>query len=101
MTLSGWATRSDASPLLAPGSDLRLLPAALILTAGCDVLRDEGRAYADRLAALGLPVVDRFEPGLIHAGLNLFHSLLYPAASRRVESIVESVARAFRAAWTA
>jgi acetyl esterase len=96
-----WWRHPDASPLLAPDQDLRLLPPTLVMTAGCDVLRDEGRAYADRLAALGVPVVYRLEPELIHAGLNLFNSPFYPDASRRVEPVVESVARAIRAAWTA
>jgi acetyl esterase len=91
----------DASPLLAMGKDLRLLPPTLVMTAGCDVLWDEGQAYADRLAALGVPIGYRLEPELIHAGLNLFNSLLYPDASRCVEPVVESLARAIRAAWTA
>jgi acetyl esterase len=95
-----WWRHPDASPLLAPDKDLRLLPPTLVMTAGCDVLRDEGQAYADRLAALGVPVVYRLEPELIHAGLNLFNSLLYPDASRRVEPIVESLAHTIRAAWT-
>ena len=91
----------DASPLLASDKDLRLLPPTLIMTAGCDVLRDEGQAYADRLATLGVPVVYRLEPELIHAALNLFNSPFYPDASRRVEPVIESLARAIRAAWTA
>src|SRR5262249_32309709 len=89
----------DVAPLRAGDEDLRLLPPALILTAGCDPLRDEGRASAARLGALGVPVVYRLEPEMTHACLNLFNSPLYPDASRRVEPVLEALTRAMRDAW--
>ncbi|MCX5122108.1 alpha/beta hydrolase [Micromonospora sp. NBC_00362] len=58
------ASRAPASPLLAP--DLHSMPDALIVTAEHDALRDEGDAYAYRLARAGARVVHRQEPGLVH-----------------------------------
>jgi acetyl esterase len=42
------------------------LPPALILTAEFDPLRDEGKAYAERLRASGVPAIYRDYPGQIH-----------------------------------
>jgi acetyl esterase len=52
------------SPLRAPS--LRGAPPALVLTAGCDVLRDEGVAYAERLRADGVEVHHTEYPGTVH-----------------------------------
>ena len=56
------------SPLLA--EDLTGLPQAYIAVAGFDVVRDEGEAYARRLAQSGVPVALRRHEGLIHSFVN-------------------------------
>ena len=58
-----------ASPLRAPS--LAGQPPTFIVTAGFDPLRDEGKAYADRLRAAGVDVVYREYPGQIHAFVSL------------------------------
>jgi acetyl esterase len=60
-----------AHPLLA--SDLSNLPPAYITVAHFDPLRDDGRHYAERLQAAGVPVVFRDEPQMVHAWLRARH----------------------------
>jgi acetyl esterase len=62
-----------ASPLRAPS--LAGQPPALVVTAGFDPLRDEGRAYADRLRQAGVDVVDHEYPGQIHAFVSLTRAI--------------------------
>ncbi len=47
------------------------LPPALVLTAGLDPIRDEGRAYAGALIAAGVPTVFREAVGNIHGFCNM------------------------------
>lgn len=58
-----------ASPLRAPS--LAGQPPTLIVTGGFDPLRDEGKAYGDRLREAGVDVVHREYPGQIHAFVSL------------------------------
>jgi acetyl esterase len=69
--LGSEADKTDlrASPLRAPS--LAGQPPSMIVTAGFDPLRDEGRDYADRLRAAGVEVVYREYPGQIHAFVSL------------------------------
>ena len=58
-----------ASPLLA--LDHSRLPAAHIVTAGFDPLRDEGKAYADALTAAGVATTYRCYDGMIHGFITM------------------------------
>lgn len=71
------------SPLLA--KDLRGLPPTVLLTAGLDVLHDEGAAYAARLREAGVPVSYLQYATMIHGFVGLGRYL--PEADAAVSEI--------------
>jgi len=86
--------RSDADGRHPHASPLRAevpstLPATTVLTCGFDPLRDEGRAYADRLGAAGVPTTHRSYDDVIHGFLTMLDD---PDLDRAREAIDDVVA---------
>ncbi|WP_169546278.1 alpha/beta hydrolase [Sneathiella aquimaris] len=86
--------RSDwrASPLIA--DSLANLPPALIQTAGFDPLKDEGKAYADRMSAEGSKAAYTDYPGMIHGFINLGGAI--DTAQVAIDEGVTYLQRAFK-----
>ncbi len=78
----------SADPRVSPlrATDLSGLPPALIFTAGFDPLRDEGRAYAERLTESGVKTIHREFDSLIHGFVGMRGAL--PAAARAMDDMV-------------
>lgn len=81
-----------ADPLVAPlrAPDLSGLPPAVVATAEFDPLRDEGDAYARRLADAGVPVRHVPGPGLVHGYFGLTE--VARAAAERREVVLAELA---------
>jgi acetyl esterase len=85
-------TEPYAAPLHAPS--LTGLPPALVILGGCDMLRDEGRAYAGRLRTDGVEVDEVCYPGQPHGFINFD----FPAAVLAHEHIGAWLRRLFELA---
>lgn len=79
-----------ASPLRA--CDLSRLPAATVITAEFDPLRDEGEAYAERLRCAGVPVQARRYLGMIHGFVGMPH--VTPVAEHAIAHLGNDLQRA-------
>ena len=77
-----------ATPMVA--RSLRHLPPALVITAEHDPLRDEGEAYADRLRADGVPVVQVRYPGMFHGFFTM--TAFLDAARQAMAEVAAAVA---------
>jgi acetyl esterase len=76
-----------ASPLRAP--DLSNVAPAVVVTSGVDPLRDEGRAYADRLHEADVPVDHDHYPSMCHGFLSLTEEV--SAADRAMDALAARI----------
>ena len=75
----------ERDPFAAPlhATTLTDLPPALVVLGGCDVLRDEGRVYTQRLEEAGVDTTEVCYPGQPHGFVNFG----FPAATDAFEMI--------------
>lgn len=84
--------RPEAAPLRSPA--LGGLPPAFIITAECDVLRDEGEAFARRLHKEGVAVRGMRFQGMNHGFIRM--GALYPQADRALTELAGALRSGLR-----
>ena len=73
-------------PKLSPyHGEVKDLPPAYVITAGFDPLKDEGKMYADKMAAAGVGVTYRDYPSMAHGFFNM--SGVIPLASEAIKDV--------------
>jgi len=80
---SGEARHSSASPLIS--NNFSMIPKSYIITAGYDVLKDEANAYAEKLKAAGISVIQKCYEDMIHGFIVL------DGISDRVKQIIKEM----------
>jgi acetyl esterase len=86
-------------PLVSPlqADNLSGLPPALVLTAECDVLRDEGEAYVARLRAAGTMAAGVRWLGMCHGFVH--YAGLIGAGRQAIEAVCGTLRATFAIAW--
>lgn len=94
------AERMDprVSPLFADNDDFKGMPPAHFVLCGWDPLKDEGKAYASKLAVQGVPVTIREHPGMVHGFMNM--TAVSTPARQAIQDAGEVVGRALGALET-
>jgi acetyl esterase len=87
--------QATASPLRATIDQLRCLPPALVINGECDVLRDEGEAYARKLIQAGVHVTALRYLGTIHDFVMLNAITDTPAARSAIAQANDTLHKVF------
>jgi acetyl esterase len=93
--MGGVDPRSEPLAAVMQQANLAGLPSATVITAEYDPLRDEGDAYAAKLARAGVAVDAACAPGMIHGFFSLFQMI--PGAMPWIERGGANLAKAFAA----
>jgi len=89
-----------ACPLNASLDQLKGLPPALIITAECDILRDEGELYARKLLQAGVPAMCTRYLGAIHGFMGINALSDTPIARAATAQMNDMLRQVFEAAAT-